>query len=271
MTINIKKRIPDFFLIFILFAGSVNAEPSKSLRLATTTSVDNSGLLDFLLAEFKKDYPYDVDVTVVGSGKALRLGRTGAVDVVWVHSPAAEKKFVDEGFGVSHKTLMRNDFILAGPVEDPVRISSEKNIHDALKKIAASKTLFVSRGDDSGTNKKELALWDAVGIDPVGEDWYLETGQGMGASLKTAQQNKGYIMTDRATFVVRQDASYRIVLEDEENLTNHYSAIAVNPAKQKAINFQAAIKFIDWLDSPRGKLMIASFKHDNEQLYFPAD
>jgi len=258
-------------VLILASAGAVYAESAKTLRLATTTSVDNSGLLDFLLPEFKKDYPYDVTVTVVGSGKALRLGRSGAVDVVWVHSPASERKFVDEGFGVSHKTVMRNDFILAGPVDDPAQISSEKNIHDALKKIASAGTLFVSRGDDSGTNKKELSLWDAVGVDPVGEDWYLETGQGMGASLKTAQQNKAYIMIDRATFVVRHDASYKIVLEDEGNLSNPYSVMAVNPTKQKAINFQAAINFIDWLDSPRGKLMIAAFKHDDEQLYFPAD
>ena len=265
-----KLSVIGVFL-FIVSVGAVYAESVKPLRLATTTSVDNSGLLDFLLPEFKKDYPYDVKVTVVGSGKALRLGRTGEVDVVWVHSPASEKKFVDEGFGVSHKTVMRNDFILAGPVEDPAQISSENNIHDALKKIAASQTLFVSRGDDSGTNKKELLLWDAIGVDPVGEDWYLETGQGMGASLQTAQQNKAYIMIDRATFVVRQDASYKIVLEDEGNLSNPYSVMAVNPTKQKAINFQAAIKFIDWLDSPKGKLTIAAFKHNDEQLYFPAD
>ena len=258
-------------VVILAAAGAVYAEPAKTLRLATTTSVDNSGLLNFLLPVFKQDHPYDLEIMVVGSGKALRLGRAGAVDMVWVHSPDSEKKFVDEGFGVNRKTVMRNYFILAGPVDDPAQISTENNIHDALKKIAASETLFISRGDDSGTNKKELSLWDAVGIDPVGEDWYLETGQGMGASLQTAQQNQAYIMIDRATFLVHHDRSYKIILEDEANLFTRYSVIAVNPAKQEAINFKAATKFIDWLDSPRGKQTIASFKHNDEQLYFPAE
>jgi len=267
----LNKGVIWLFLMIVGFAGTAFADSAKPLRLATTTSVENSGLLDFLLPEFKKDFPYDLKVTVVGSGKALRLGRTGGVDVLWVHSPASEKKFVDEGFGVRHKTVMRNDFVLAGPVNDPAQISTEKNILDAFEKIAAKQQLFVSRGDDSGTNKKEISLWDATGTDPVGEDWYLETGQGMGGSLKTAQQNGAYIMIDRATFVVRHDESYKIIVEDAGNLSNPYSVIAVDPSKQEGINFQGAINFIEWLDSPEGKGIIASFKHNNQQLYFPVD
>ncbi|MBT8439350.1 MAG: substrate-binding domain-containing protein, partial [Gammaproteobacteria bacterium] len=154
---NLKQGVTGLLFVIIGFAGAVQAESAKPLRLATTTSVENSGLLDFLLPEFKKDFPYELKVTVVGSGKALRLGRTGDVDIVWVHSPVSEKKFVDEGYGVRHKMVMRNDFVLAGPVNDPAQISTEKNILNAFKKIAATEQLFVSRGDDSGTNKKELS------------------------------------------------------------------------------------------------------------------
>jgi tungstate transport system substrate-binding protein len=269
---NLKLGFIWLYFITLFPISVVYADTTKTLHLATTTSVENSGLLDYLMPEFKKDFPNELRVTVVGSGKALRLGRTGKVDVVWVHSPSAEKKFVDEGFGVNHKTVMRNDFVIAGPVNDPAQLSAEKNVFTAFKKLSDSGMPFLSRGDDSGTHKKELGLWEMAGIDPVGEEWYFESGMGMGASLAKAQKKNTYIMIDRATFVVRHDqTSHKILVEDAADLSNPYSVIAVNPVKHPHVNFKASNEFIEWLMSSRGKQTMSAFTHNNQQLYFPVD
>ena len=265
-----KKAFTLLFLLFSFQTQAVEADNRQStLRLATTTSVDNSGLLKHLLPRFAENNPYQIQLTVVGSGKALRMGRSGEVDVVWVHSPRSEKKFVDEGYGINHHQVMRNDFVLVGPESDPAGISSASDVADALKKIANSQLVFVSRADDSGTNKKELLVWQLADIDPVGNDWYLETGTGMAATLKMAEAENAYLLIDRATFSVRQEKGLKILLEDSENLSNPYSVIAVNPAKNSNINHLAATRLISWLISTEGQQAIAGFKHDGQQLYYP--
>ncbi|MEJ2213843.1 MAG: substrate-binding domain-containing protein [Gammaproteobacteria bacterium] len=256
---------------FLLSINPALAESSHTLRLATTTSVENSGLLTYLMPHFKIKHPYEVDVSIVGSGKALRLGRTGAVDVVWVHSPASEMRFVEEGFGVNHHTVMRNDFVIAGPKHDPAKIADSADVLAALKKISDSNATFISRADDSGTNKKEISLWKKLDYDPVGEDWYIETGSGMAESLKTAEKQQAYIMVDRATFVVRHGPSFKILIEDPDNLSNPYSVVMVNPEKHSATNTVAAGDFITWISSDAGKSAIESFQHNNQQLYFAVD
>ena len=266
-SMSFKPIFTGLYLLLIVSISCVQAEPNDTLRLATTTSVENSGLLDHILPEFKKQYPYKVETTIVGSGKALRLGRTGDVDMVWVHSPASERKFVEDGFGVEHHTVMRNDFVIAGPTNDPANIADSPDVFSALNKIKDQQASFISRADDSGTNKKEISLWEKVNYDPVGEEWYLETGSGMGASLKVAEEKKAYIMIDRATFVVRHGPTHKILTEDPDNLSNPYSVIMVNADKHANTNTQAAGDLINWLRSPEGKSAIESFQHDNQQLY----
>lgn len=268
---SIKKRFFIIFVLFLIIPLQVIADNHNVLRLATTTSVENSGLLDHLLPFFSKEHPYELNVTVLGSGSALKMGRSGEVDLVWVHSPKAEQKFVDDGFGINHKTVMHNNFVLAGPSDDPARIANASDAFEALKRIQQTQQQFVSRGDDSGTNKKEIGLWQQMMDDyPAGEDWYLETGTGMAKSLATANEQNAYILIDKATFMVRKYPNQSLLLEDNKNLSNPYSVIAVNPDKFKHINAEGAITFIDWLSGPDGQQAIAGFIFDNEQLYFPA-
>jgi tungstate transport system substrate-binding protein len=253
----------------LLFAPAALGDSSGILRIGMSTSLDNSGFLEFLLPKFLDRYPYDIRLSIVGSGKALRMARTGKVDMVWTHSPGDEEKFVASGQGVKRRVVMRNDFILVGPGMDPAGVASTSNAHEALKKIADGGFMFASRGDDSGTNKKERLLWKAINTDPYGEDWYLETGGGMETTLKIAQENRAYTLIDRATFVVRNTGDYEILLQDPDGLSNPYSVIATNPASHKNINFIAASRLIDWLTSQEGQGYIADFRHNGEQLYQP--
>jgi len=264
-----------FLLLITLFISLVSfaadeVSNKNALRIATTTTVEDSGLLEYLLPFFLKRHPYKVDLLVAGSGKALRMGRTGAVDVVWVHSPPAEKQFVEQGYGVNRQTIMRNDFVLVGPVNDPGNIASASNIIEAFQRIAWKKQPFVSRADDSGTNKKELSLWRQADVDPYGTDWYLESGVGMADSLILAQEEGAYVMIDRATFEVRHGGSSSLLLEDPVNLFNPYSVIAVNPDRNKGVNIEGANKLIGWLSSEEGQALIADYMYSGQQLYFPA-
>jgi tungstate transport system substrate-binding protein len=264
----------QFLLLITLFIPLLSyAENETSnetlLRLATTTTVEDSGLLEYLLPFFLKRHPYKVDLLVAGSGKALRMGRTGAVDVVWVHSPPAENKFIEQGYGINRQTVMRNDFVLVGPGNDPGGIATASNIFEAFQRIASKELLFVSRADDSGTNKKELSLWKKAGIDPYGADWYHESGAGMAESLLLAQQENAYMIIDRATFEVRHGEGIRVILEDPINLFNPYSVIAVNPEKVKGVNDVGVSKLIDWLVSKEGQELIEAYTHRGQQLYFP--
>jgi tungstate transport system substrate-binding protein len=252
----------------VLYSGTVSAE--TRLRMSTTTSTENSGLLKVLLPPFEKANNVKVDVISVGTGKALKLGENGDVDVVLVHSRAAEDKFVADGFGVDRKDVMYNDYVIVGPKDDPAKIKGTKSAVDAFKRIAEAKAPFISRGDDSGTDKKEKQIWKQVGIKPEGA-WYIEAGQGMGAVLQMAFDKKGYTLADRGTYGAYQGKTdLEIVVEGDKSLFNPYGVIAVNPKKHPSVNYELTKKFIDFITGPEGQKIIADFKVNDKQLFFPS-
>lgn len=262
-----RNKLLAIILCAVCISGQVVAQQHNQLRLATTTSVESSGLLNHLVNQFQSLYPYTVSLSVVGSGKALRLGINGDVDLVWVHSPAAEHEFINAGYGLERHTIVRNDFVLVGPRRDPAGVKTATDIREALRKITATGSLFVSRADDSGTNQKELELWQMVGVDPVGLDWYLETGASMADSLRIAEDDGAYLIVDRATFLVRKRDHLVMLFEDVVSLSNPYSLIAVNPETNPQVNAQAANHFIQWLTSAAGQQAISAHQHEGQPLY----
>lgn len=256
-------------MIPLIYTPIICASPNNVLRIATTTSVESSGLLKYLLPHFIKQHPYEIKIIAVGSGKALRMARTGDADVVLVHSPEAETRFVDEGYGINRQDIMKNDYVLAGPGEDKARIASAINIDDALARIVRSGNAFISRGDDSGTHRKELSLWKNAGIDPFGTDWYVETGTSMASSLRTAEEMNAYILIDRATFLTQHQKGFSILYEDSIKLSSTFNVIATNPKKNKGVNVDAASNLINWLTSADGQATIAGYSHNGQQLYSP--
>lgn len=240
------------------------------LRLATTTSTQDSGLLPILNAPFEKITGIAVDVIAVGSGKALALGQNGDVDVVLVHDRAAEDKFVAAGYGVNRRDVMHNDFVLVGPVDDPAKTATAGSAKDAFARVAAAAASFVSRGDASGTNVKELDLWAAAGIKPAGK-WYKEAGQGMGAVLTMTADLKGYTLADRGTWIAMRDKlpGLKILVQGDPILFNPYGVIAVNPQKQPKVNYMAAMQYIAWLTSVEGQKVIRDYVLGGEQLFTP--
>lgn len=256
-------------LLLCLMAGPAAAEQNKILRMATTTSTENSGLLEAILPAFEHSTGYEVHVIAVGTGKALRMGRDGDVDVVLVHAPPAEKKFVNSGYGVNRRQVMYNDFVIVGPQNDPAKINGMKDPAKALTKIANSKSVFVSRGDDSGTNKKELHLWDAAGIKPEGE-WYRQAGQGMGKVLSMTGELQAYTLTDRGTWLsMRNKLPLKIVVQGDPRLYNPYGVIAVNPKRYPDTNYKGAMAMITWLTDRDGQKLIADYRANGEQLFTP--
>lgn len=239
------------------------------IKMATTTSTDNSGLLKYLLPKYEAKCGCKVRYTAVGTGNAIKLGENGDVDMIMVHARAAEDKFVKEGYGVNRRDLMYNDFVIVGPHSDPAGIRGMKDADAALKKIKSGGATFISRGDDSGTNKKELALWKSAGVDPKGPH-YLAIGQGMGQTLTVAGEKQAYTLTDRATYATYKDKTgLEIMVEGAKNLLNPYGVIAVNPKKYPDVNYQGAMHFIEWLTSPEGQQAIAAYKPKGAQLFFP--
>lgn len=236
------------------------AEPQGTIILATTTSTQDSGLLDYLLPEFKNDTGWEVNTIAVGTGKALQMGVDGEADVLLVHARASEDEFMANGDGTLRYDVMYNDFILVGPAADPAGVKECNNvIADSLAAIANSQSEFISRGDDSGTHKKELAIWKAAGIEPVG-DWYISAGAGMGDVLKMADEKQAYTITDRATYLAMQDSlELEIVCEKDTDMLNPYGVITVNPEKNDQINAEGAKAFADWLVSERGQELIGQF------------
>ena len=262
------RRILPIILAFIV-SGQALADESP-LRLATTTSTANSGLMDFLLPKFTAQTSLEVHLIAVGTGKALRLGREGDVDVVLVHARAAEDAFVAGGYGVDRIDVMYNDFIIVGPKSDPAGVAQSESVAEVLKKIYTAKIPFISRGDDSGTHKRELILWNSAEVQPSGR-WYREVGQGMGKTLQIANEIDGYTMTDRGTWLAYQSKLDIVLLfEDDPPLFNPYGIIAVNPAKHADVNYEGASKLIKWLTSAEVQKMIGEFKIKGQQLFVPS-
>ena len=243
-----------------------------SIIVQSTTSTKNSGLYDHILPVVKADTGITVNVVAVGTGQAIRNARNCDGDVLLVHAKSAEEKFVAEGYGISRTDLMYNDFVIVGPPADPAGIAGTADAKAALSKIAKAGALFASRGDDSGTHKKELKLWQATGINPAKSSgkWYRETGSGMGATLNLGVGIGAYVMTDRATWLAfKNKGDFRIAVEGDADLFNQYGVVLVSADKCPNVKSGPGQKFIDWLTSSKGQRAIASYKLGGEQLFFP--
>jgi len=248
------------------------AAQDESIIVQSTTSTANSGLYDHLLPIFESQTGIRVNVVAVGTGQAIQNARNCDGDVLLVHARPAEEAFVAEGFGTARTDLMYNDFVIVGPAGDPAGVAGMRDAQAALAAIAAAQAIFASRGDDSGTHKKEMALWAEAGVDPTAASgqWYRETGSGMGATLNTGIGMGGYVMTDRATwisFANKQD--HEILVESDADLFNQYGVIPVNPEACPSVNFEAAQAFADWLVSEDGQAAIAAYEVAGQQLFFP--
>lgn len=263
------RRLAAVLAWFLLLTGQAQASDTD-IMLATTTSTDNSGLLRHLLPSFEEQTGHRVRVIAVGTGKALRMGRDGDVDLVLVHAPAAEQAFVNGGYGVNREPVMYNDFILLGPKADPAGLAQAGDAAEALKRIARSVAVFISRGDDSGTHIKELNLWRAAGIEPKGH-WYREAGQGMGKVLQMAGELDAYTLSDRGTWLAfRGKSPLSVAFQGDPALHNPYGIIAVNPQRHADNNFSGANRLIEWIISPEGQHLIGDFRVDGERLFIPS-
>jgi tungstate transport system substrate-binding protein len=264
------KRLAKLLVLGLLFASAVPAFAQQVIRMSTTTSTDNSGLLQYLLPFFEAKTNTKVNVISVGTGKALELAKNGDVDVTLVHARPSEDKFVAEGHGVNRRDVMYNDFIIVGPASDPAGIKGSKDVIRAMKKIADSKAKFISRGDNSGTDQMEKRYWKEAGTQPQGSA-YISAGLGMGEVLNMAAELQAYTLTDRATYgAYRAKTGLVIEVEGDPKMFNPYGIIAVNPAKYKDINYKGAMQLIDWITSDEGQRKIAEFKVDGQQLFFPS-
>ncbi len=272
------KRNTVLFLLAVLamaffMSGSAAAQPAqKNIILATTTSTQDSGLLDVLIPVFEKKTGYFVKTIAVGSGQAMAMGSKGEADVLLVHSPAAEKKFMAEGNGVDRRLIMHNDFIIVGPPSDPAKIKGLKKASEAFKKIAASGNIFVSRGDNSGTHAKEKDIWKAAGVKYEGQRWYQQTGLGMGQTLNVAAEKKAYTLADRGTYLaLKKNLGLDIFVEGDSILLNIYHVIEVNPKKFSKVNFAGGKAFADFMVSKEAQGIIKTFgvSKYGSPLFFP--
>jgi len=255
-----------------LIIGGAAWAQDQSIIVQSTTSTANSGLYDYLLPIFQEETGIQVNVVAVGTGQAIRNAENCDGDVLLVHAKPSEEKFVSAGFGTERTDLMYNDFVIVGPAADPAGVGGMNDVQGALAKIAETGVLFASRGDDSGTHKKEMALWADSGVDPTAASgaWYRETGSGMGATLNAGIGMGAYVMTDRATWISfgnKQD--YAITVQGDEDMFNQYGVIPVNPAKCPSVNVDAAQTFADWLVSDEGQDVIAAYTVADQQLFFP--
>ena len=275
-----KTRTSRAFIVRLAISASLLAlaiacdaqSESRSITIASTTSTDNSGLFGWLLPQFTEATGIDVQVVAVGTGQALRIAANGDADLLLVHHEASEKKFVADGLGLARHPIMHNDFVLVGPADDPAGIRGMSDVAMALRRIGESEQVFVSRGDDSGTHKKELEIWSASGFDPrpASGTWYRETGSGMGATLNTVSAMHGYTLSDRASWVsFGNKGEIEILLQGDPPLNNPYTAIVVNPERHPHVHVKEAQAFVDWLTSPRGQAAIAAFCVHGQQLFFP--
>jgi tungstate transport system substrate-binding protein len=264
--------VAAMFLIGMALPACAAEPAQKNLILATTTSTQDSGLLDVLIPVFEKKTGYFVKTIAVGSGQAMAMGQKGEADVLLVHSPAAEKKFMEEGSGVNRRIVMHNDFIIAGPPADPAAIKGAESAADAFKKIAAAGSLFLSRGDNSGTHAKEKGIWKAAGINPEGQKSYQQTGLGMGQTLNVAAEKKGYTLADRGTYLaLKKNLGMEILVEGDPILLNVYHVIQVNPANWPKVNAGGAKAFSDFMVSAEAQGVIKTFGIEKfgGALFFP--
>jgi tungstate transport system substrate-binding protein len=265
------QRLAVLLIGAALAALAVSDEP-RPITVASTTSTQNSGLFDYLLPTFTAETGIEVRVVAVGTGQAIRLATNGDADVLLVHHPASERKFVADGLGLTRHPVMHNDFVLVGPAADPAGIRGMADVTTALRRIGDGELVFVSRGDDSGTHKKELELWRTAALDPrpASGAWYRESGSGMGATLNTASAMGGYTLTDRASWVsFGNKAGLQLLMEGDTRMHNPYSVIVVNPERHPHVHAVEAQAFADWLISERGQQAIAAYRVDGQQLFFP--
>ncbi len=269
-----QRKVASILLLVGLMSllaacGSVSQEPLR-LVLATTTSTQDSGLLDSILLDFEQQYNVSVDVIAVGTGQALEMGASGDADVLLVHARAREDEFVANGDGTQRYDVMYNDFVIVGPADDPAGIADQPSAADAFAAIADTEATFVSRGDDSGTNTKELAIWEDAGIVPAG-DWYESAGQGMGAVLTLAAEQQAYTLTDRATYARMQvdGLDLAILYEGDPILFNPYGVIPVNPEKHPGVNYDLAQKFAEWITSVDVQGRIGGYEINGLQMFVP--
>lgn len=272
----IKKKIFINVLaaaFVMILAFSAQAE-NKSLMMATTTSTDNTGLLDYLIPHFEKETGISLKWTATGTGKALKLGQNCDVDVLLVHAPPAEKKYIANGYGKDRREVMYNDFVIIGPENDPAGIKG-KSISDALSAVKSKHAMFMSRGDDSGTNKKERLLWKNAGIAlPDKENWYVQTGQGMLSTIHVAQERDGYTMTDRGTYIKYQsqkggNAPLKVLVEGDNILLNQYSVLTLDPKNCPDAKYGLALRFSDWMASQNAQNLIKEFRLLGQKLFIP--
>lgn len=257
-------------LLFVLTACT--APPSKDLLLISTTSTQDSGLLDVLLPAFEAQSGYQVRFVATGSGQALKIGEQGNADVILLHSPDAEKEFVADGFGIDRRLVMHNDFVIVGPPSDPASLLSHTTLESAFDTIFSSASTFVSRSDGSGTHIKEVAIWERAELDPQGQSWYIETGQGQGNTLSIASEKGGYALVDRGTFLAYQsNLDLEILFEGDPFLLNVYHVLTVNPEKWNNVNLEGAKSFADFVTSPEGQKIIGEFgvEEHGQPLFFP--
>ena len=263
----IHKKYIFTAILYIFSAWSILAEPV--VRLATTTSTDNSGLIRELLPYFEKETGNELLVISAGTGQALRMGQDGNVDVLLVHEPEAEELFIKAGYGVNRRAVMYNDFVFVGPESDPAGIKGESDAINTLKKIFIGKHVFISRGDDSGTHKKELVLWEKAGLKPQ-KSWYREAGLGMGRVLQIADELNAYTIVDRGTWLAfKSKLSLKLLADGDKRLHNQYSIIAVNPARHSGINYLGAMSLIAWITSIGGQEKIENFRINDQILFIP--
>jgi tungstate transport system substrate-binding protein len=264
-----KLRVTVLWMLFLLLLTSTPSAAQEHLRLSTTTSTDQSGLLKLVLPPFEERFHLKVDVIAVGSGKALKLAENGDVDVVLSHAPELEAAFMAAGFGVNRRDVMYNDFIFVGPPNDPAGLRNASGAVEVFKKLAAAQATFISRGDESGTHQKEKELWKAAGITPSGS-WYVSAGQGMGETLLMANERQAYTLSDRGTFLTyKQRGDLTILSQGDPILFNPYVITAVNPARYPHVKYIEAMQLIAWFTSSQGQKLIGSFTQDGEVLFHP--
>jgi tungstate transport system substrate-binding protein len=268
----LRRHLFGFAAVAVLAPAAPAAAQDKSIVIASTTSTEQSGLFKHILPLFERKTGIKVRVVAQGTGQALDTGRRGDADVVFVHDRVAERKFVADGHGIERREVMYNDFVIVGPAADPARVKGSRDTVEALRKIAAAKAPFASRGDKSGTHAAELRFWRAAAIDVAAArgGWYRETGSGMGPTLNTAAAMNAYALADRGTWLsFKNRRSLVVAVEGDRKLFNQYGVMLVNPAKHKHVKKEHGMAFVEWITSPEGQAAIASYKIGGEQLFFP--